>query len=318
MQIVPAIADQVAELTVYQRTAQWARPIPRYHEPIPEGSQRLFEHLPFYASWFRFVMLWRYGDGLLPLLRKDPDWEHPHSINRANERHRQQMADHLLTELDGRADLVEKCMPSYPPYGKRILLDNGWFATIRKPNVELVVDSADHVDATGVVADGQHREHDIVVLANGFEVFQGASRLGLRGRNGVDLAELWANDDPKAYLGITVADFPNFFIMQGPTTGLGHGGSAIFQAECHARHISACVAAMSAADGRTIEVREQPMVNYTDAFDAEHEHLIWSTDGLRNWYRNDAGRVVVIMPWRLVDYWSMTHDPDLNHYSITS
>ena len=318
MQIVPAIADQVAELTVYQRTAQWARPIPRYHEPIPEGSQRLFEHLPFYASWFRFVMLWRYGDGLLPLLRKDPDWEHPHSINRANERHRQQMADHLLTELDGRADLVEKCMPSYPPYGKRILLDNGWFATIRKPNVELVVDSADHVDATGVVADGQHREHDIVVLANGFEVFQGASRLGLRGRNGVDLAELWANDDPKAYLGITVADFPNFFIMQGPTTGLGHGGSAIFQAECHARHISACVAAMSAADGRTIEVREQPMVNYTDAFDAEHEHLIWSTEGLRNWYRNDAGRVVVIMPWRLVDYWSMTHDPDLNHYSITS
>ena len=159
---------------MYQRTAQWARPIPRYHEPIPEGSQRLFEHLPFYASWFRFVMLWRYGDGLLPLLRKDPDWEHPHSINRANERHRQQMADHLLTELDGRADLVEKCMPSYPPYGKRILLDNGWFATIRKPNVELVVDSADHVDATGVVADGQHREHDIVVLANGFEVFQGA------------------------------------------------------------------------------------------------------------------------------------------------
>jgi len=126
------------------------------------------------------------------------------------------MADHLLTELDGRADLVEKCMPSYPPYGKRILLDNGWFATVRKPNVELVVDSADHVDATGVVADGQHREHDIVVLANGFEVFQGASRLGLRGRGGIDLADLWADDDPMAYLGITVADFPNFFIMQGP------------------------------------------------------------------------------------------------------
>ena len=156
------------------------------------------------------------------------------------------------------------------------------------------------------------------MLANGFEVFQGASRLGLRGRGGVNLADLWADDDPMAYLGITVADFPNFFIMQGPTTGLGHGGSAIFQAECHARHISACVAAMAAADGRTIEVREQPMVDYNDAFDAEHEHLIWSTDGLRNWYRNDAGRVVVIMPWRLVDYWSMTHDPDLSHYSITS
>jgi 4-hydroxyacetophenone monooxygenase len=317
MQIVPAIADQVAELTVYQRTAQWARPIPRYHDPIPEGSQWLFEHLPFYASWFRFVMLWRYGDGLLPLLRKDPEWTHPHSINRANERHRQQMADHLLAELDGRPDLVDKCMPTYPPYGKRILLDNGWFAAVRKPNVELVVEPVDHVDTTGVVAQGEHRDHDVIVLANGFEVFQGASRLGLHGRGGVDLADLWADDDPMAYLGITVADFPNLFIMQGPTTGLGHGGSAIFQAECHARHITACLAALADADGRSIEVREAPMVEYNDAFDAEHEHLIWSTEGLRNWYRNDAGRVVVIMPWRLVDYWAMTHDPNLDHYMVS-
>lgn len=317
MQIVPSIADRVAELTVYQRTAQWARPVPRYHDPIPVGSQWLFEHLPFYASWFRFVMLWRYGDGLLPLLRKDPDWDHPVSINKANERHRREMADHILTELDGRPDLIEKCLPSYPPYGKRILLDNGWFKTLRKPNVELVVDPVDRVDRTGVVADETLREHDVIVLANGFEVFQGASRLGLRGRNGVDLADVWANDDPKAYLGITVADFPNLFIMQGPTTGLGHGGSAIFQAECHARHITTCLAAMGDAEGRSIEVREAPMLEYNDAFDAEHEQLIWSTDGLRNWYRNDAGRVVVIMPWRLVDYWQMTHDPDLEHYVIS-
>ncbi len=317
MQIAPAIADQVASLTVYQRTAQWARPVPRYHDPIPEGSQWLFEHLPFYASWFRFVMLWRYGDGLLPLLRKDPDWHHPVSINRANERHRQQMADHLLAELDGRPDLIDKCMPTYPPYGKRILLDNGWFSTMRKPNVELVIDDVDHLDATGVVADGEHREHDVIVLANGFEVFQGASRLGLRGRDGVDLADVWANDDPIAYLGITVADFPNLFIMQGPTTGLGHGGSAIFQAECHARHITACLVALASSGGRSIEVRDEPMREYNERFDAEHEHLIWSTAGLRNWYRNDAGRVVVIMPWRLVDYWAMTHDPNLDHYVIS-
>jgi 4-hydroxyacetophenone monooxygenase len=317
MQIVPAIADQVAQLTVYQRTAQWARPIPRYHDQIPDGSQWLFEHLPFYASWFRFVMLWRYGDGLLPLLRKDPEWTHPHSVNKANERHRQQMADYIVAELEGRPDLLKKCMPTYPPYGKRILLDNGWFSAVRKPNVELVTDSVDHVDATGVQSASGHREHDVIVLANGFEVFQTASRLGLRGRNGVDLADLWANDDPKAYLGITVADFPNLFIMQGPTTGLGHGGSAIFQAECHARHITACLVAVAEAGGRSIEVHEAPMVDYNDRHDAEHEQLIWSHPGMTNWYRNDAGRVVVIMPWRLVDYWSMTHDPDLDHYAIS-
>ena len=227
------------------------------------------------------------------------------------------LADHIVAELDGRPDLLEKCMPTYPPYGKRILLDNGWFSAVRKPNVELVTESVDHVDATGVVTGLEHREHDVIVLANGFEVFQGASRLGLRGRNGVDLADLWANDDPKAYLGITVADFPNLFIMQGPTTGLGHGGSAIFQAECHARHITACLAAVAAAGGRSIEVHEEPMLDYNDRHDAEHEQLIWSHPGMTNWYRNDAGRVVAIMPWRLVDYWSMTHDPDLDHYAIS-
>ena len=71
-QIVPAITDQVDRLVILQRTAQWARPIDRYHDAIPAGSQWLFERLPFYAAWFRFSMWWRYGDGLLPLLRKDP------------------------------------------------------------------------------------------------------------------------------------------------------------------------------------------------------------------------------------------------------
>lgn len=319
MQIVPAIADRVDRLTVFQRSAQWARPIPRYQDPIPVGSQWLFEHFPFYAAWFRFTMLWRYGDGLLPLLRKDPDWPHPErSVNRVNDRHRQEMADHIESELADRPDLIEKCMPTYPPYGKRILLDAGWFAAMRAPGVELVVDAVDRVDATGVVDDvGRHHDADVIVLATGFEVFQMAARIGIRGRDGVDLADVWADDDPTAYLGITVPGFPNFFCLQGPTTGLGHGGSAIFQAECHARHITACLAEVARAGGRAIEVRQEPVDEYTARLDAEHDDLIWTHPGMRNWYRNDAGRVVAIMPWRLVDYWAMTHDPDLSHYVIT-
>jgi 4-hydroxyacetophenone monooxygenase len=319
MQIVPAIAERTAQLTVFQRSAQWARPIPRYHDPIPTGSQWLFEHLPFYAAWFRFVMLWRYGDGLLPLLRKDPEWPYPErAVNRINDRHRQEMADHIVSELGDRTDLLDKCLPTYPPYGKRILLDNGWFSTMTRPNVELVTESVERIDATGVVdATGRHCDADIIVFATGFEVFQMAGRLGIIGRDGTDLADVWADDDPKAYLGVTVAGFPNLFLMQGPTTGLGHGGSAIFQAECHARHITACLAEVARAGGTTIEVLEEPMLDYTERLDAEHEQLIWTHTGMRNWYRNDAGRVVAIMPWRLVDYWSMTHDPDLAHFSIS-
>ena len=318
MQIVPAVADRVEHLTVFQRTAQWARPIPRYHDPIPAGSQFLFEHFPFYAAWFRFTMLWRYGDGLLPYLRKDPDWHRTDSINKGNERHRVEMADHILDELADRPDLVEKCMPTYPPYGKRILLDNGWFSTLTKPNVEIVDDGVERITASGVVdAAGIEHEFDVIVMATGFEVFQGAARLGIVGRDGVRLADEWADDDPYAYLGITVPGFPNLFLMQGPTTGLGHGGSAIFQAECHARHITACLAAMVERGASTMEVRAEPTREWTERTDAEHDQLIWTHEAMNPWYRNDAGRVVAVMPWRLVDYWAMTHDPDLDHYVLS-
>ena len=254
MQLVPAVADEVASLTVYQRSPQWARPIPRYQDPIPAGSQFLFEHLPYYAAWFRLTMTWRYGDGLLPLLRKDPDWTHPdRSVNRTNDRHRQQMADHIETTLAGRPDLIDKCVPDYPPYGKRILLDSGWFDTLLHTNVELVTDAVDALDGTGVVAGGTHRPADVVVWATGFDITQMAARLGIVGRDGLDLADVWADDDPTAYLGITVPGFPNFFCLQGPNTGLGHGGSAIFQSECQVRHAMSCLAAIVEAGADEIE-----------------------------------------------------------------
>ena len=89
MQLVPSIADRVASVTVYQRTAQWARPVKGYSDPITEGARWLLAHLPFYVQWYRFNMFWRYGDGLLPFLRKDPNWPHPdRAVNKGNDRHR--------------------------------------------------------------------------------------------------------------------------------------------------------------------------------------------------------------------------------------
>ena len=318
MQIVPAITDSVAEVTIYQRSPQWARPIPRYHEPIPEGSQYLFEHLPHYAAWFRMSMLWRYGDGLLQFLRKDPDWPHPErSLNRVNERHRVEMTEHLERELEGHPDLIEACLPDYPPYGKRILLDNGWYQCLTNEHVELVTGGVSQITASGIVDDqGVEREHDIIVMATGFQVSQMTSRLGIVGRGGVRLEDVWADDNPSAYLGITVPGFPNLFCVQGPNTGLGHGGSAIFQSECQTRYIASALAAMVEAGGRSIEVRPEPHDDWVERVDAEHEQLIWTHPGMSTYYRNSAGRVVSVMPWRLVDYWSMTHDANLDDYIV--
>jgi 4-hydroxyacetophenone monooxygenase len=259
MQLVPAIAGRVASVTVYQRSAQWARPVKGYADPISEGARWLLAHLPFYVQWYRFNMFWRYGDGLLPFLRKDPAWPHPErAVNKGNDRHRQELTDFILTELRDRPDLIEKCVPTYPPYGKRILLDNNWFKTLRRDNVELVTDAIDHFDESGIVTtDGERRPADIIVVATGFKVTEMAARLNISGRDGKNLREAWGNDNPTAFLGLTVPDFPNFFCMLGPNSGPAHGGSVIFQSECQSRYISACLADMIEHDVTAIDVRPE-------------------------------------------------------------
>jgi len=316
MQLVPAIADRVASLTVYQRTAQWARPVKGYSDPITEGAKWLLAHLPFYVQWYRFNMFWRYGDGLLPFLRKDPAWPYPdRAVNKGNDRHRQELTDFILSELNDRPDLIEKCVPTYPPYGKRILLDNGWFRTLTKLNVELVTDTIDHFSREGIVtADGKLRSADFIVIATGFKVTEMAARLNIVGRDGKNLREAWANDNPTAYLGLTVPDFPNFFCMLGPNSGPAHGGSVIFQSECQSRYISACLVDMIERDIASIDVRQAVHDDYVRKVDAEHDQMIWTHPGMTTYYRNKSGRVFSAMPWRFVDYWAMTHDADLGQY----
>jgi 4-hydroxyacetophenone monooxygenase len=319
MQLVPSIADRVASLTVYQRSAQWSRPVAGYSDPIADGAQWLLAHLPFYVQWYRFNMFWRYGDGLLPFLRKDPGWPHPdRAVNKGNDRHRLELTDFIHAELKDRPDLIEKCVPTYPPYGKRILLDNGWFRTLTKPNVELVTDPIDHMTDQGIVAaDGQQRPADIIVVCTGFKVTEMSARLNISGRDGKRLAETWANDNPTAYLGLTVPGFPNFFTMLGPNSGPAHGGSVIFQSECQARYITACLVQMIEQNIAAIDVHQDAHDKYIGEVDAEHEQLIWTHPGMSTYYRNKQGRVFSAMPWRFVDYWQMTHDPDLQQYRQT-
>ena len=319
MQLVPSIAERVASLSVFQRTPQWARPVMGYSDPIAEGAQWLLAHLPFYVQWYRFNMFWRYGDGLLPFLRKDPAWLYPdRAVNKGNDKHREELTDFILSELKGRQDLIPKCVPTYPPYGKRILLDNGWFKTLTRPNVELVSDRIDRFTRDGILTvDGKERPFDIVVVATGFKVTEMAARLNITGRNGTNLRDKWANDNPTAYLGLTVPGFPNFFCMLGPNSGPAHGGSVIFQSECQSRYISALFVEMIEHGIAAVDVRQDVCDHYVRKVDAEHESMIWTHPGMTTYYRNKSGRVFSAMPWRFVDYWAMTHEPDLDRYHLT-
>lgn len=315
MQIAPCIADEVAELTIFQRSPQWARAIPRYHETLSDGAQYLLENIPLYAAWFRFTMFWRYADGLLPFLKKDPDWPHPErAMNRINDRHREEMVTHIETKLAGRPDLIAKSMPAYPPYGKRILLDNHWYDTLLKDNVTLYDEGVARFSETQVMGDkGHHCTPDIVIMATGFEVTKMASRLNISSPAG-NLSDVWNGDDPQAYLGISVPDFPNFFMMAGPTTGLGHGGSGIFIAECHAHYIASCIVTMLNGGISQMAASQAAQEAYMTKYNEGHADMIWMHEGVNTYYRNSKGRVYSVMPWRLVDYWNMTRAPQLTDY----
>ncbi|MEP2372723.1 NAD(P)/FAD-dependent oxidoreductase [Ilumatobacter sp.] len=320
MQVVPTIASEVDSLTIFQRTPQWARPIPEYNLPVVTESQWLFDNVPYYDRWYRFAQFWRYGDGLLRFLKKDPSWEHPdRSLNRINERHRVEMADYIAEKLSDRPDLIDKCTPTYPPFGKRILIDNGWFDTLCEPHVELVTDGIDHFTPTGcVTADGVAHELDVMIMATGFTVTNLAARLNVTGRNGRRLADDWAHENPTAHLGITVPEFPNFFVMYGPNTNMGHGGSGIWLAETQTHYITKCIVNMADEGVETVEVRPEVRRAYTERIDEMHEQLIWTHEGTRTYYRNQFGKVRSPMPFRLVDYWLMTREPDFDDFIVTA
>ena len=319
MQFVPRIAPLTDHLTIFQRSKQWSRPIGEYRAPISEEVRWLIRHVPFYAAWMRFTMAWRYGDGLYPTLKKDPEWPHPErSLNRTNDRHRAELTEFIRSEVGGDEELLEKTLPTYPPYAKRMLIDNGWYRTLTRDNVELVTEGIDRAVPEGLIdANGTVHTLDVLILATGFKATDILGHIDVRGRNGATLKERWAGNNPKAYLGMVVPQFPNLFVMYGPNTNLAHGGSIIFQAECQMRYIMDLLAQMSSTGATCVEVREDVHDRYNDRVDEVHQQMVWTHPGVAPWYRNDAGRVVSNSPWRLVDYWHLTRHARLEEYLVS-
>jgi len=320
MQIVPAIAERAGHVTVFQRSPQWAAPNDVYFSPIDDAASLLMEHVPFYRRWYRTRLSWNTGDRVHASLQKDPGWEHgDRSVNAVNDGHRRVFTRYVESELAGRADLVAKALPDYPPFGKRMLLDNGWYAALRRDDVDLVTAPVTAVTPTGVRAqDGTETAADVVVLCTGFEAQKPLWPLSITGRDGLTIADVWGPDDADAHLGITVSGFPNLFLTCGPGTVLGHGGSYITIAECQVRYIVEALVGMIENRLGAVEVLPEVHADYAARHDAAHAAMIWTHPGMRNWYRNPAGRVVCALPWRIVDYWTMTRHVDWNEYAVES
>ena len=131
------------------------------------------------------------------------------------------------------------------------------------------------------------------------------------------LAEQWG-DEPTAYLGITVPNFPNLFCLYGPGTNLASGGSMIFHSECQMRYVSGCLHELIAGGHAAMEPRPEVHDAYQDRLQAEMDQMVWSHPSIRHsWYKNDDGRIYILSPWRLVDYWDWTRRPDPEDFVLT-
>ena len=318
MQLAPAIADDVAALTIFQRSPQWALPFPKFRQAVPEPVRRLMQQVPLYAKWYATRLSWTFNDKLHPSLQIDPEWEHPaRSINRTNDRHRVFMTEYMKSELGSHADdLLPKVLPTYPPYGKRILLDNGWFRTLTLEHVELVTDPVAEVRPHGVItASGVEYDLDVLVLATGFNVSTFLSAFEIVGRDGVRLEDRWG-DDGTAYLGAAVPGLPNFFSLYGPNLQPGHGGSILFTLERQVHYVVDLLRQMIGQGLNSVEVRDEVNRDYNDRTQARLSQMVWTHPGMQTYYRNSKGRIVVNSPYRHSEWWSMTEKADLADYVI--
>ena len=319
-QIAPTIAGEVDHLSIFQRTAQWVLHNPIYHEPVPDGETWAMRHLPFYGRWLRFMMT---QPGLGPgveSFRIDSDHVDPdnQSVNTANAATRDFMLGWMRSHLADRPDLLEKVTPDYPAMGKRILLDNGsWFQCLKKENVDLVRTGIDRIVPEGIVTvDGTLHRADAICYATGFRHNEFLA-FDMKGRNGVSLHSQWG-DEPSAYLGITVPNFPNLFLCYGPGTNLAHSAGLFFHAEYQTMHAMQAIHSVLAADAHTIEVRQDVHERYVGELVEQISSLVWAHPAIRHsHYKNPNGKVYTLSPWSIDEYWEMTREVDPEDYLIT-
>ena len=316
VQVAPAIAPDVDHLTIFQRSPHWLAPSPNYHRSVAEGKKWALKHVPYYANWYRFQLLWASADGIYPTLRVDPDWQSPdRSLNQLNENTRQNLVKHIEKEVGDNPGLLKKVIPGYPPYGKRMLRDNKWYAMLKRDNVDLVTEKITRIDADSVVTeDGRAHDVDLIILATGFRAAKMLAPMEIVGRDGVSIRDVWGDEDPRAFLGITVPHFPNMFVLFGPNTVLAHGGSAIFHTECQVHYTLRCLRELIEGEFDTLECKQEVHDAYNTRVDNIHKQMVWAHEGVGSWYKNSRGRVVMTTPWRMVDYWNWTIDIDVQDY----
>ena len=304
IQVVPAIAPQVASLKLFQRTPPWI--IPKPDPSFSARAQGVFAKVPAVQRLTRNAIYWLLEAFALGFVI-DPRLMKP----------RQNQALAYLARAVKDPVLREKLTPKYTIGCKRILFTNDYFPAVQRDNVELVTDAIDHIDENGVVTkDGARRDVDAIVLATGFQAAEACAPFEVVGRQGRDLATVW-RDGAEAYLGTTVAGFPNFFTIVGPNTGLGHS-SMVFMIESQVQYILSALRLMRDRHLKTVDVQEGAQARYNQRLHERLNNTVWSKGGCTSWYQTRSGKNTTLWPGFTFEYRLKTRRFDPRPYELVA
>ncbi|HEY7952190.1 MAG TPA: NAD(P)/FAD-dependent oxidoreductase [Solirubrobacteraceae bacterium] len=301
VQFVPEIQPKVAHLHVFQRTAHWVLPKPdRAITALEAGLLRRFPALrrALRAALYYAFELVGAGTRHVGAMRQ---------VERLGRRHlRRSVRD---------VQLRRALTPSYTLGCKRMLMSNEWYPALQAQNVEVLKSAVQEIRERSVVAaDGSEREVDTIIFGTGFRMTDLPIAQRTFDREGRSLAEVWSGS-PRAYLGTTIAGFPNFFMMLGPNCGNGHG-SAFTLVEAQARYVLEAVRAMDARGLASVEVRAEVQERFNEQVQQALQSTVWNAGGCSSYYMDKNGHNAAIFPWSTIEYRRRTGRFEAGEYTV--
>jgi len=288
IQVVPELAKIAGHLTLFQRTPPWI--MPKNDHAIAERAKARYRRLPLARRLERARLFWLHEVRALLGFTK---------VSKLTGQAEGLARRHLAKAVPDK-DLRAKLTPTYRLGCKRVLISDDYYPALQRPNVTLETGGIARITETGAVTeDGRAHDLDVIVYATGFDVTATFARMDLVGRGGLRLKEAWA-DGMGAYQGITVAGFPNYFMLLGPNTGLGHN-SVVSMIEVQVQHVLDCLKALRRGT-RAIEVRPEAQARFLDRIRTQLADSIWQAGGCRSWYLDAQGRNATLWPDSVMAY----------------
>jgi cation diffusion facilitator CzcD-associated flavoprotein CzcO len=301
IQIVPSVAPVAGKLSLFQRTAPWI--LSKNDRPISEAKRARFRRFPALQKLARLGQYARhelYATGFVVEPR----------ILKAAER----LAHRHIKRSVRDPELRRKVTPHFHMGCKRVLLSNDYYPALCRDNVDVVTDGIERVEARGVrTKDGTLHELDALVLATGFQAAEVGSPFEVRGKGGRDLAETW-KPGAEAYLGTTVAGFPNLFIIVGPNTGLGHS-SMVLMIEAQIRYIMGALDVLRARGLKSLDVRAEVQDAYNARIQQRLAGTVWNS-GCVSWYMTASGKNTTLWPGYTLEFMARTRRFDAASYAL--